>query len=394
MMSSSRTPAETPSRETSTPSEPTAQLRENGQAIWLDFIERHLIVSGGLERLVAQEGVSGVTSNPTIFEKAIDGSNDYGDEIDRISRRTPGVTPRHVFEQLAVRDIRDAADILRRVYDATDGRDGFASIEVAPDLAHDTVGTVDEAHRLYAEVGRPNVMVKVPGTVEGLPAIRQLLIDGIPTNITLLFARDRYEAVACTYLDALEARLAVRQPIDKVASVASFFVSRIDTAVDALLTKKVQAAPESKRHDLELLFGAAAIANAKLAYAMFESMFSGTRWQALQANGARVQRVLWASTSVKDPRYRDTRYVEELIGANTVNTMPLDTLAAFREHGRVRQTVGEGVEDASRTLVSLEKQGISLQEVTDGLLREGVEKFVQAYNKVVWTVERRLKPGA
>jgi transaldolase len=386
-MSSSRTPTETP-RDATTTSNATAELRTQGQAIWLDFIERHLIVSGRLERLVEEDGVSGVTSNPTIFEKAIDGSDDYRDEIERIARGTPGVTPRHVFEQLAVRDIRDAADILRRVYDATEGRDGFASIEVAPDLAHDAVGTIDEAHRLYTEVARPNVMVKVPGTVEGISAIRQLLLDGIPTNITLLFARDRYEAVACTYLDALETRLALRQPIDRVASVASFFVSRIDTAVDALLTKKLQVAAEAERHELELLLGTAAIANAKLAYAMFENMFAGPRWEALHANGARVQRVLWASTSVKDPRHRNTRYVEELIGPNTVNTMPLETLAAFREHGRVRPTVKEGFEDASRTLVSLEKRGISMQEVTDGLLREGVEKFVQAYTKVVSTIER------
>src|SRR5262245_25771885 len=298
-----------------------AALREQGQSVWLDFIRRSLIAGGELKRLVEEDGLGGVTSNPAIFQKAIDGSDDYKAAIDQLAG-DPHLGPKAVFERLAVKDIQDAADVLRPVYERTAARDGYVSLEVAPDLAHDTDGTVAEARRLWAAVARANVMIKVPATPEGLPAIRTLLSDGINVNITLLFAREAYEAVAQAYLEALESRAAAGQPIGRIASVASFFVSRIDPAVDALLAEKAKAAPEKDRAGLEGLLGKVAIANAKIAYRSFQRILAGPRWEALRARGAAVQRVLWASTGTKNPRYRDVVYVEELIGPDTVNTVP------------------------------------------------------------------------
>lgn len=380
-----------PTSHSSAVSNPLAELRSYGQSIWLDFIQRSLIATGGLHRLVREDGLSGVTSNPAIFEKAIDQTDDYRDAISDTCARNADLSAKQVFEQLAIQDIRDAADVLRSVYEKTRSLDGYACLEVAPDLAHDTNRTIDEARRLWQTVNRPNAMIKVPGTAEGLPAIRRLLTEGLNINITLLFARDRYEAVAHAYLDALEGRLAAGHRIDHVASVASFFISRIDTAVDALLAGKLRSASETKRRQLEPLLGAAGIANAKVAYTSFKKIFSGPRWDSLAAKGAQVQRVLWANTSVKSPKYRDTRYVEEMIGPDTVDTMPLETLTAFREHGRVRPSLEEDIDGARGTLTALEGVGVSMKEVTDKLLQEGIEKFVEPYTTLLKTMERRCR---
>jgi transaldolase/glucose-6-phosphate isomerase len=302
--------------------------------------------------------------------------------------------PQQIFEKLAVRDIRDAADVLSAVYRGTSGRDGYVSLEVAPDLAHDMHGTVDAARRLWSAVARPNVMIKVPGTPEALPAIRRLLGEGINVNITLLFARASYEKVAEIYLQALEQRAARGEDVSRVASVASFFVSRIDTAVDARLANEIGRSGEQDRSALQSLRGKVAIANAKLAYQSYKRLFSGPRWEALRAQGALPQRVLWASTSVKSREYRDVMYVEELIGADTVNTMPPDTLAAFRDHGRARLSLESDLEGARRVLSQLERLGISLDQVTDELLADGLEKFARPYREMLAAIERRLPATA
>jgi transaldolase/glucose-6-phosphate isomerase len=369
---------------------PVAALRQHGQSVWLDFIRRSLITGGELKRLVDEDGLGGVTSNPAIFEKAIDGSDDYKDAITECSSDV-SLSPKDVFERLAIKDIQDAADVLRVVYDRTHTVDGYVSLEVAPDLAHDTEGTIAEARRLWKAVNRPNVMIKIPATPAGVPAIRTCLTDGININITLLFARSAYEDVAAAYLDALEARVAKGQPIDRLGSVASFFVSRIDSMVDALLNEKLKTAAAGDKPALEALKGAVAIANAKLAYASYQRLFAGPRWDALANKGAHPQRVLWASTSTKDPRYRDTMYIEELIGADTVNTIPPETLAAFKDHGRLRDSLIDDLAGAQRTLDALDKTGISLKKVTDDLLVEAVKKFVEPFQKLLDAVARRCR---
>ena len=369
---------------------PVAALGQYGQSVWLDYIRRSLITSGELRRLVDEDGVHGVTSNPAIFEKAIDGSNDYAAAIDEISKDAPGLDAKHIYERLAIKDIQDAADVLRPVYDRTGSHDGYVSLEVSPDLANDTQATVAEARQLWKAVARPNVMIKVPATAAGLPAIRTLIGEGINVNVTLLFARNTYEAVAHAYIEGLEARTRGGQPIAQVASVASFFVSRIDTAVDALLEARLKA-DESDKPRLESLLGKVAIANAKLAYQSYKKIFSGTRWEALRDKGAQTQRVLWASTGTKNPHYRDVLYVEELIGPDTVDTVPPDTLTAFRDHGRPRPSLEEDITDAMQVLDDLEKAGISLKKVTDDLLADGVKKFVEPFAKLIKAVERRSR---
>jgi len=375
----------TPAPQAQTPLE---QLRQYGQSIWLDYISRRLIDSGELGQLVNRDRLGGVTSNPAIFQKAIDGSDDYASAIAQYARASS--SPQHIFEKLAVRDIRDAADLLSPVYRGTSGRDGYVSLEVAPDLAHDTHGTIDAARRLWSAVARHNVMIKVPGTAEGLPAILRLLSEGININITLLFGRATYEKVAETYLQALEQRVARGEDVSRLASVASFFVSRIDSAVDGRLAKELEHSSADARSTLQSLKGKVAIANAKLAYHSYKRLFSGPRWEALRAQGALPQRVLWASTSVKNHDYRDVMYVEELIGADTVNTMPPETLAAFRDHGRPRLSLESDVEGARRVLAQLERLGISLDQVTDELVADGVEKFAQPYREMLAAIERRL----
>jgi transaldolase / glucose-6-phosphate isomerase len=371
---------------------PVAALRDYGQSVWLDYIRRSLITGGELKRLVDEDGLGGVTSNPAIFEKAIGGSNDYAEAINEISVE-PGQGAKDVFEILAVKDIQDAADVLRTVYDRTHGADGYVSLEVAPDLARDTEGTQAEARRLWSRVARPNVMIKVPATPEGLPAIRTLLTEGININITLLFARDAYEKVAHAYVEALEARAARGEKISGIASVASFFVSRIDTAVDALIDEKLKTAGGADKTRLEGLRGKVAIANAKIAYQSYKEIFAGARWDALVKKGAHVQRVLWASTGTKDPRYSDVLYIEELIGRDTVNTVPPDTLSAFRDHGRPRASLEENVAAARETLKALDATGISLDKVTSDLLADGLKKFVEPFTKLLAAVERRLREG-
>jgi transaldolase / glucose-6-phosphate isomerase len=373
-----------------TPKNPLLALRGEGQSVWLDFIRRGFIETGELKRLVVDDGLGGLTSNPAIFEKAIAHGEDYSKAIAELVK-TEKLSPKRIFELLAVKDIQDAADVLAPVYDQSGGHDGFVSLEVAPDLANDTEGTLAEARRLWSEVNRANLMVKVPATPAGLPAIRTLLSEGINVNVTLLFARSVYESVALAFLEALEARVARGLSCEGIASVASFFVSRIDTSVDAQLEKKIASASGAEKSKLERLLGKVAIANAKLAYRSYERIFSGPRWQALVARGAQPQRVLWASTGVKNPKYKDTLYVEELIGPSTVDTMPPETLAAFRDHGRVAPTLRQGVGDAERVLTELEAAGISLARVTDDLLVDGVKKFAEPYVTLLAAVEKSYK---
>ena len=370
---------------------PVAALRQYGQSVWLDFIRRSLIAGGELKRLVGDDALGGVTSNPAIFEKAIDGSNDYATAIEAITHDEPGLPAKEVYELLAIKDIQDATDVLRPVYEKTSKRDGYVSLEVSPDLANDTDGTIKEARHLWKAVARPNVMIKVPATPAGLPAIRTLIGEGINVNVTLLFARDAYEAVAQAFIEGLEARARKGEPLGHVASVASFFVSRIDTLVDALIAEKVKTATGPEKARLEGLLGKVAIANAKLAYESYKKIFAGPRWGALAAKGAQTQRVLWASTGTKNPHYRDVLYVEELIGPDTVNTVPPETLSAFRDHGRPRASLEEDVTEAMETLDDLEKAGISLKKVTDDLLADGVKKFVEPFAKLLKAVERRCR---
>jgi len=346
-----------------------------GQSVWLDYLRRDMIQSGDLAARVA-EGLRGMTSNPSIFESAIAGSKDYDAALARPDIRSK--SDADAFEAIAVDDVRMAADVFRTVYDSTEGADGFVSIEVRPSLARDTHGSLAEARRLWREVGRPNVMIKIPGTREGWPAIEQALEEGININITLLFSVEHYKAVADAYLNAMEARIAARKPVDRVASVASFFVSRVDTEVDKRLEQLGGAATS--------LSGQAAIANAKLAYELFGELFSGPRWQKIRDAGARVQRPLWASTSTKNPRYGDVRYLEGLIGPETINTVPPETLQLFEEHGVVRRTLAPRADDARDTMRQIAEAGIDFDDVTRTLEDEGIEKFEVSYRKLLGVI--------
>jgi transaldolase len=331
--------------------------------------------------------VTGGTSNPSIFEKAVGGSDVYDDDIRRLA--AAGREVEAIYDELTITDVGLSADEFRAAYDSTSGADGFASLEVPPDLAYDTEATVREARRLFAALGRPNAMIKIPGTRPGLPAIEQCLAEGININITLLFGVENYEQVANAYIAALEKRLAAGQAIDSIASVASFFVSRVDTLVDEKLQAKMGQSSDGKRLKLRGLMGRAAVANAKIAYQRYRRIFSGPRWQALADKGARTQRCLWASTSTKNPEYRDVMYVEELIGPDTINTVPQATLDAFREHGDVALTLDEDVAGARHTLMAIEEAGISIKEVTDELQVEGVKLFCDAYDKARETIREK-----
>ena len=372
---------------------PLKGLLDYGQSVWLDYIRRSLITSGELKRLIQGDGLRGVTSNPAIFEKAIAGSMDYKDLLSTASSQR--LDAKTLYEKIAVRDIQDAADLLRPIYEKSKTRDGYVSLEVSPTLARDTKGTIEEAHRLWKAVKRPNVMIKVPGTPEGIPAIRQLISEGMNVNVTLLFAQSVYEKVVEAYIQGLEARAKKKGALDGVASVASFFISRIDTLIDAILSEKLKASTEAREQGLlRSLMGKVAIANAKLTYQKYHELFSGPRWQALAKKGAQTQRVLWASTSTKNPNYRDTIYVEELIGADTVNTIPPATFDAFREHGQLRQSLTECLDEAHDTMESLERAGISMKVVTDKLLDDGVQLFEDAFVKLLKAVDSRDKgPG-
>jgi transaldolase/glucose-6-phosphate isomerase len=371
---------------------PLKSLADHGQAVWLDFLSRGFIAKGGLKKLADDDGLRGVTSNPSIFEQAIGHSDEYDAAIARMlaaQDRSIG----EIFEHLAVEDIQQATDVLRPTYDTTHGADGYVSIEVSPYLAKDTRGTIEEAKRLWREVGRKNVMIKVPGTPEGLPAVHDLIAGGINVNITLLFAQAVYEQVVEAYLSGLEVLAANGGDISQIASVASFFVSRIDTAVDKLLDDKIaQANDPDEKARLGALKGKIAVANAKLAYQRYKRLFSGARWQALAAKGAKTQRLLWASTGTKNKAYSDVLYVDELIGPDTVNTMPIATMDAFRDHGKLADTIEANVADAQRVLGDLGRAGISLDAVTDKLVEDGVRLFADAADKLFAAVaEKRGK---
>ena len=359
---------------------PLSELEQLGQSVWLDNISRGLITSGELKRLMEGDGISGITSNPTIFEKAISHGTDYDAAMrDLIGR---GASDADIYDALTVADIQAAADVLRSVFDATRGGDGYVSLEVSPKLAHDAKGTLADARRLHAAVKRPNLLIKVPATREGLPAIRQLLSEGINVNVTLMFSMEHYEAVAEAYIAALEDRVRQGLPIKDVASVASFFVSRVDTLVDKSLQDKASAAPRVEAEKIAALKGKIAVANSKLVYRRFEEIFGSERFESLKAQGARVQRVLWASTSTKNPAYSDVLYVQTLIGPDTVNTMPDETVAAFRDHGQSCVTVRDGLDEARAAFQALADFGIDMCAVGEQLSVEGVDKFVQSFDKL------------
>jgi transaldolase len=356
-------------------------LHELGQSVWLDYLRRGLLTSGELQELI-DHGLRGMTSNPTIFEHAISGSHDYDAAI---TAAAGGATSDgEIFEAIAVSDVRGAIDLFRRpVYDASAGADGFVSLEVSPTLARDTAGTIAEARRLWASVDRPNLMIKVPGTREGWPAVEQLLTEGINVNITLLFSLEHYQKVAEAYLRALEARHRTGQAIDRLASVASFFVSRVDTEVDRRLEAAGPAGAE--------LAGRMAVANAQLAYAWFAEQLQTPRWRALAAAGAKPQRLLWASTSTKNPQYPDVLYVDTLIGAHTVNTMPPETLKLFEAHGTIRRTLPADPAEARRLFARLDTLGVDFDDVTRVLEEEGIAKFAQSFEKLLGVIAEKRR---
>lgn len=369
---------------------PLWDLTRLGQSVWLDYIRRGILDDGQLARLIEEKAVRGVTSNPAIFEQAIARSDDYDGAL--AAMRGRGASATEAYEALAIEDIQRAADLFLPLYESTEGGDGFVSLEVSPELAHDGPGSLEEARRLWKAVDRPNVMIKIPGTDESLEAIEEALVDGINVNITLLFSLDGYERVMERYIVALERRAAQNLPLDRIASVASFFVSRVDTAVDAALEKKAEAVTdEQEKARILSLQGKAAIANAKLAYRNFQETFGGERFAALRQRGAKVQRPLWASTSTKNPAYRDVIYVEELIGPDTVNTMPLPTVEAFADHGQARRTVDTDVASAEKVLADLDALGIDIIEVTHALQKEGVEKFVLPFRDLLGSIEGKIR---
>jgi transaldolase / glucose-6-phosphate isomerase len=377
--------------ETAKATNPVRDLQRYGQSIWLDYIRRNLLTGGELKKLIDEDGLRGMTSNPAIFEKAIVGSTDYTDLLQSLAQKHD-LDAKARYEVLAIHDIQDAADFLRPVYDATKRRDGYVSLEVSPYLARDTNGTLDEARRLWKAVARENVMIKVPGTAEGIPAFQQLIGEGININVTLLFAQEVYEKVAEAYIAGLEQLSATGGDVSKMASVASFFISRIDTLVDSKLNEKLKAKPDAQQEALlKGILGKVAIANGKLTYQKYLQIFSGPRWEKLAKRGAQTQRVLWASTSTKNPAYRDVVYVEELIGKDTVNTVPPATLDAFRDHGKVRESLTEDIESAKQTMSDLAKVGISMNEVTDQLTVEGVKLFADAFDKLLQAVEKSTR---
>lgn len=364
------------------------QLRGYGQSPWFDYISRPLVTGGGLQRMVNRDGLGGVTSNPSIFEKAIGSGTEYDREILALAHQ--GLSAVEIFDRLAIDDVRAACDVLSPVYLGTGGADGFVSIEVSPRLAYDTEGTIAEAQRIFAAVDRPNVMVKIPGTREGVPAVRASLEAGLNINVTLLFSLSQYEAVAETYMDALEARLQRDLTVRGASSVASFFVSRVDTLTDKLIDERLEETRDvAERRRLEGLKGRAAVANSKIVYERFAALLAARRWQLLAASGAKVQRVLWASTSTKNPAYSDTLYVDELIGEQTVNTLPEATWNAFRDHGTVARTVDRRLDDAHRVLRELASVGIDMEDVGARLQEEGVDLFTRSFDGVVSILEEK-----
>ena len=363
------------------------RLSEAGQAIWLDYIDRTMLRNGDLARRIRDDALTGMTSNPTIFEKALAEGTAYDDQI----RSAAGdFTAMELFELIATTDVRDACDIFGPTFDRTNGADGYVSIEVSPAAANDARATISEATRLWATVDRPNVMVKVPGTIEGAAAVRQLTANGVNVNITLLFAIEAYKRVIDAYIAGLQDRVKSGKDISRIHSVASFFVSRVDTEIDKRLEASIAKSPANQQ-TLKELEGKAAIANAKLAYRLFQTEIAAPRWESLSSSGASVQRPLWASTSTKNPAYRDVMYVEQLIGPDTVNTMPPQTVEAFRAHCVVARTVNAGVDDAQRTIDALEKNGVSMRDVTDKLLSDGLASFQKSFETLLAGLERKTR---
>jgi len=372
---------------------PLKGLLAFGQSPWLDFIRRNILLNGDLKKMINEDGLRGMTSNPAIFEKAITAGDDYNDIIKAADAKSS--TAMALYEKIAIRDVQDACDIFKSVHTETKGRDGYVSLEVSPMLAFDTQGTIDEARRLWKAVSRPNVMIKIPATPQGIPAIRQALEDGININITLLFAQSAYEQVAEAYLAALEARAAKGQDVSHIASVASFFVSRIDSLVDSKIDAMLKTETDArKKAQLESLLGKVAIANARRTYSKYQELFGGARWKALAAKGGQTQRLLWASTSTKNPKYRDVLYVEELIGADTVDTIPPATFDAFRDHGKLRPSLTENVDGANKTMSDLEAAGISMKEVTDKLIADAVKLFQDPFKQLLDAITKHAGVSA
>jgi transaldolase len=360
----------------------TELFLQEGQSAWQDDISRDMLNQGEIAREINETGIRGLTSNPTIFEKAIAAGHAYDESVAELVAQ--GLEDAEIFESVAVADIQAACDLFRDLYNTSNGGDGFVSIEVSPLGARDAERTATEARRLWQSVNRPNLMVKIPGTVEGSPVVQQMLDEGININITLLFSVAAYERVARAYIAALQARHARGESIDRIASVASFFVSRVDALVDKQLDALIAGTTdEAKKAELAALKGKAAIANAKLAYKAFQEIFSGPEWEALAAAGAKVQRPLWASTSVKNPSYPDTMYVDELIGPDTVNTMPRPTVIAFLDHGTVARTIDTGVKEAAKTMAALEAAGIDFQAITDQLEDDGIASFIKSFDSLL-----------
>jgi transaldolase len=385
-------PVTTPEKQTQSSTRaqnPLLELQKYGQSVWLDYIRRNIITNGELQKLIDQDGLRGITSNPSIFEKAIAGSTDYADFLAQLHAQ--GLSTGEIYERIAIRDIQDAADLLLPVYKSTNRRDGYVSLEVSPTLARDTQATIEEARRLWKAVGRPNVMIKVPGTAEGVPAVRQLTSESINVNITLLFAQEAYEKVAAAYIEGLET-VPKGTDLGGIASVASFFVSRIDSLVDSTIDARLKNVTDPEEEALlHGLQGKVAIANAKQAYRSYQAMISGQRWKSLAARGAQVQRLLWASTSTKNPKYRDVLYIEELIGPDTVNTIPPATMDAFRDHGIVRRTLDADLATSDKIMADLEKSGISMQKTTNQLLEEAIKLFADAFEKLLAAVEQKKR---
>ena len=372
---------------------PLRGLLAYGQSPWLDFIRRNILLNGDLKKMINEDGLRGMTSNPAIFEKVIVAGDDYNDVVKAPEAKSS--TAMALYEKIAIRDVQDACDILKAVHAETKGRDGYVSLEVSPMLAYDTQGTLEEARRLWKAVNRPNVMIKIPATKEGIPAIRQALEDGININITLLFAQSAYEQVAEAFLAALEARVAKGQDISHIVSVASFFVSWIDILVDSKIDALENTETDSaKKALLESVRGKVAIANARRTYAKYQELFGGPRWKALAAKGGQTQRLLWASTSTKNPKYRDVLYVEELIGADTVDTIPPATFEAFRNHGKLRPSLTENVAGANKTMSDLEAAGISMKEVTDKLIADAVKLFQDPFKSLLDTIAKHAGVAA
>jgi len=377
--------------ETAKASNPLKALLGYGQSMWLDYIRRDLITTGKLKTMIADDGLRGMTSNPSIFEKAIGESHLYDDMLQSLASQ-PDLDATSRYERIAIRDIQDVADILRPVYESSKFRDGFVSLEVSPLLALETQKTIEEGRRLWKAVNRENVMIKVPGTTEGLPAIRQLIGEGININVTLLFAQEVYEKVAEAYIAGLEELAKRGGNLTKMAGVASFFISRIDTLVDSMIDDKLKATKDAQQQALlKSLLGKVAIANGKLTYRRYQRIFSGPRWEALSSKGAQTQRVLWASTSTKNPAYRDVMYVEELIGSDTVDTMPPATIDAFRDHGHLRNSLTEDVAGAQKVMDDLAEAGLSIKEVTTKLTSDGVKLFADAFHKLLAVVEKSVQ---